>query len=128
MKKEIKYFASFLSPGLLVGKSFEREIKTNNPNEVEWPERAYAFTIEEREDVVDGTTRYKGEPKQLGPTYYHPDSRVETLEEVTHNPNQGAQLVNNMRCNGWSHIIWTRWDNWPQPYSADQIKILPKRK
>ncbi len=124
MKKVMKFFAEFLAPGSFVAENWAVEVKSTDPYSVEWPENAYAFAIYAREDVVDGDNTYKGEPQQVGPTYYHPDSKVESLEEVEVNSNATQILVENMKANGWSHIVWSRWGNWPQPFDPNKARVL----
>ena len=124
MKKVTKYFVTFFSPGAFVAETSSREIAAPQPNNIEWPKDAYSFVIDERVDVVDGRKTYKGESKQVGPMYYHPDSKVETLEEVRKNPNATPIPISNMKGNGWDEIIWSRWGNWPQPFDREKHKVL----
>ena len=126
MKKELKTYARFFAPGSFVANDWTRPVEQADPYAVKWPDDAYAFTLHEREDVVDGETRYEGKPRQIGPTYYHPDSKVETLDEVRRNPKAGTVLVSNMECNGWDRIVWSRWGNWPQPYEPDKARVLER--
>ena len=124
MQKELKRFVTFMAPGAFVGECWTQDVESADPMAVEWPDNAYAFTMHEREDVVDGETRYTGTAAQVGPMYYHPDSKVETLEEVLRNPKRGPALVSNMKCNGWDSVIWTRWGNWPQPFEGGKATVL----
>ena len=125
MHKETVRYVRFLAPGSFVANEWTRPVETIDPGAVEWPDNAYAFSLHERIDVIDGDQRFEGEAKQIGPTYYHPDSKVETIGEVERNPNAGRILVRNMRCNGWMKIVWSRWGNWPQPFDPDKHFILP---
>ncbi|MEN6549998.1 MAG: hypothetical protein ABFE07_28475 [Armatimonadia bacterium] len=128
MKKVRVSWITYLMPGLLVGENWDKDCEPGiDPEDVEWPKNAYAFRIMERTDVVHDGETYKGKAEQVGPLYYHPDSRVETLEEVRQNPRATDTLISNMRCNKWNRIIWTRWNNWPQPYEAKEIRVLPKK-
>uniref|UniRef100_A0A6M3JTV9 Uncharacterized protein n=1 Tax=viral metagenome TaxID=1070528 RepID=A0A6M3JTV9_9ZZZZ len=125
MKKETKYFVTFYSPGLFVGETWIEEVKSSDPLSIKWPDNAYAFSLYQRDDIIDDDDiRYTGKKKQLGPMYYHPNSKIETLEEVKVNPNRGRSLVSNMECNKWDRVIWTQWGTWPQPYEESEIKIL----
>lgn len=123
MTKETKYWVEFSSPGCFFFETEEKDITDPNPRKIKWPDNAFAFQIYEREDVIDGKTRYKGTPKKVGPTYYHPDSKVETLEEVKRNPKASEILISNMTHNQWDRIIWTRWGQ-AQPYDPKNTKIL----
>ena len=124
-----KWWVEFFSPGLIVAETSCRDCKVNTkPEEVKWPRSGYAFVLKEREDIVyDGKT-YEGAVKQVGPMYYHPDSTIETLEQVRSKRDSDNTLdrilLLNMESNKWDKIIWTRWGNWPQPYDSKQMKIL----
>ncbi|MFA5377510.1 MAG: hypothetical protein WC455_17295 [Dehalococcoidia bacterium] len=124
MKKQIKRFVTFWTPGIIVAESTVKEVGSLDPNLVKWPENAYAFQFSEREDVVDGEKKYRGTEKDVGPLYYHPDSRVETLAQVKKNPRATATLISNMECNGYKKIIWSRWGNWPQPFDDKKTMVL----
>lgn len=124
MRKELKRFVRYFSPGSFYANDWTENIDARAPNSVPWPENAYAFTMHEREDVIDGQKIYKGDSKQIGPMYYHPDSKIETLDEVTRNPKASDILISNMRCNKWEHVVWSRWGNWPQPFDETKAVIV----
>lgn len=124
MKKELKRFVTFLAPGSFLAENWSRDVDSLDPYAIEWPNNAYAFTLHEREDIVDGDARFTGKARQIGPTYYHPDSTIETLDEVKANPKAGAVLVSNMQINRWDRVVWSRWGNWPQPYKDGEVKVL----
>lgn len=124
MIKKTTFYVTFLSPGSFVANESTREVKSPDPRNVAWPDSAYAFTMHRREDVIDGGAVYHGKPEQIGPTYYHPASKVESIDEVRLNPNASGVLIANMENNGWTHIIWSRWGNWPQPYEAGKAEVL----
>lgn len=126
MKKETVYFVTFLRTGLMFAEDWTREVKTKYPTDVEWPDEAYCFTLHERQDVIYGDDRFKGEPKQIGPIYFHPDSKVENLEQVKARRNAGSILISNMECNHWEFVVWSRWGNWPQPFDPKTHAVLPK--
>lgn len=125
MNKQIVYWVRFYSPGSIVNNEWSIDQKNQpKPEDIEWPDNAYCFTINKRVDVIDGDKVYKGEPEQIGPIYYHPDSKVETLDEVNQNPNATDILVRNMECNDWEKIIWSRWNNWPQPFDPSKHVVM----
>ena len=117
-------FARFYAPGSFVANDWTAPVKTLDPAAVKWPENAYAFTLHERVDVIDGPETFTGKAKQVGPMYYHPDSKIETLAEVKAKRPDSRTLIANMECNGWSHIVWSRWGNWPQPFDATEACVL----
>lgn len=127
MKRERKYWCEFYTPGSFVAETWTRDLqKETRPEDIEWPKNAYAFRMYTREDVIDGEEKFTGSAQQIGPTYYHPDSVIETLKEVKRNPKATQTLVRNMQINEWSAVIWTRWGNWPQPWEPMRMRVLPK--
>lgn len=118
-------YVRFLSPGSFVANDWEAPVDSADPLAVRRPENAYAFTMHERVDVLDGSETFKGAPRQIGPTYYHPDSKIRTLAEVMAAARHDDRiLISNMRGNKWDAVIYSRWGNWPQPYEAGRTVIL----
>lgn len=128
MKKTVEFFARFWTPGLVFGEDWTQPIETDDPRAVTWPDRAYAFTLHRQEIVTDDAgARFEGTPTQVGKTYYHPDSKVLTLADVRAHPEfskPGSCLASNMECNRWSHVVLSRWGNWPQPFDSAKAEIL----
>ena len=125
MKRVTVCYARFLSPGSIVSNDWTVPMQTTDPHAVPWPENAYAFILYERVDVQDGAEMFKGEAKQIGPVYYHPDSKVLTQAEVAVKDDpRDSILLENMRRNDWPSVIYSRWGNWPQPYEAGKCKVL----
>lgn len=118
-------YVRFFSPGSFCANDWTEPVNTADPCAVVWPENAYAFTLHERVDALDGIETFKGEAKQVGPMYYHPDSKVVTEAEVAAKGDQrDSILLSNMRCNKWPSVIYSRWGNWPQPYEAGKHVVL----
>lgn len=128
MLRVVKRFVTFMCPGSFVGEQYSRDVGPDfNQFDMDWPDDAYAFTLNERVDVVDGSETFNGKSAQIGPIYYHPDSKVETLDEIRVNPKaQRGCLIENMVCNKWDLIVWSRWGNWPQPFDAEKMCVLGK--
>ena len=133
MYKKTKYWIKFYSPGTImtnpvcisVSSEWNIECAENQkPEDVKFPENAYAFTMHVKNDIVSDETTYKGDVEQIGPIYYHPDSTVETLEQVEKNQKATDILKNNMKYNDWDKIIWSRWGNWPQPFDSGKHMVL----
>jgi hypothetical protein len=125
MERVTVRYVRFLSPGSFCANEWTMPVESADPSAVVWPENAYAFTIHERVDMRDGAETFKGEAKQIGPVYYHPDSKVVTKEEIAAKGDPRDRiLLSNMQCNGWPAVIESRWGNWPQPYEADKVRIL----
>jgi hypothetical protein len=118
-------YARFLSPGSFVANDWTAPVDSADPRAVKWPDNAYAFTLHERVDVLDGPETFKGEAKQIGPVYYHPESKVLTQAEIAAKGDpRDSILLSNMRCNKWPSVIYSRWGNWPQPYEAGKCEVL----
>ena len=118
-------YVRFLSPGSFVANDRTVPVDSADPQTVKWPENAYAFTLHERVDVLDGPETFKGEAKQIGPVYYHPDSKVLTEAEVAAKGDpRDSILLSNMRCNKWPSVIYSRCGNWAQPYEAGKALVL----
>jgi hypothetical protein len=55
MKKVKKFWVEFLAPGSIVSNTWTKGLDSiPNPVDIEFPESAYAFTLNMREDIVDG--------------------------------------------------------------------------
>ena len=125
MERVTVRYVRFLSPGSFVANEWTMPVESADPSAVVWPDNAYAFTIHERVDMLDGQETFKGEAKQIGPVYYHPNSRIDTQAVVAARGDPRDRiLLENMECNGWPAVIYSRWGNWPQPYEADKTRIL----
>lgn len=125
-KRRTKHWVTFYSPGSIVSNHWDRAYdKPVVASEVEWPKEAYAFSIHRRNDIIEEGTVYRSKALQVGRTYYHPDSRIESLDDVRFLSPKNKVLINNMESNKWSHVIWSRWGNWPQPFDATKSCILP---
>jgi len=124
MKINHKYWIIFQSPGSFVANENHVDFEEKpEPKKVEWPKNAYSFRIFTRR-VVDEGEIFEGKAKQIGPLYYHPDSKIENLDQVKKNSQATHILIRNMECNEWEYIIWSRWGNWPQPFNPDTCEIL----
>ena len=121
------YTARFFRPGSFVGETWETPVDSLSPDDVEWPKEAYAFQLRKSSCVIVDGVQYKSDTTNVGPMYYHPDSKVMTLAEIEarNDPNDRI-LLSNMRMNNWPAVVLTRWGNWPQPTGND-IKILKRR-
>lgn len=126
IEKVVVRYARFLSPGVALAEYWTKPVETLDPAEVTWPDNAYAFTLHERTDMVDGEGKtYTGEPRQIGPVYYHPDSKILTEDEVSAKGDPSDSiLLWNMHINKWPCVIYTRWGNWPQPYDPNETRLL----
>lgn len=126
MHKITNRFARFYAPGTFFAEEWNKPAETLDPEAVDFPDNAFAFTLHERIDIVDGDATYEGKTTQVGLRYYHADSKVETLDEVRRNPKATQILISNMECNRWDRVVWTRWGNWPQPFDPAKDCVLPR--
>jgi hypothetical protein len=124
MDKTTTFYATFYAPGSFCANTWDVPLTSSDPRAIDWPERAYAFQIFERTDAHDGPEVFRGEPKAVGPLYYHHDSRIETLAELRENPRATPTLIGNCEWNKWDQVIWTRWGNWPQAFDPKHTAIL----
>jgi len=105
------------------------EIKFNNLedfNPDNWPDGSYAYEIYKQDKIKElstGEVFLHDRDKFDGKIHYHPDSKIETLDQVRNNPKASEILARNMECNGWESIIWTRYCNWPQPFYKEKICV-----
>lgn len=125
MEKKMVYWLKFYSPNVFVADTENVEVdELPAPENVAFPDDAYCFEMYKREDVIDGKSVYMGKAEQVGFTYYHPNSKVETLEQVKRNPKATNILITNMQVNEWNKIVWTRWGNFPQPFDGRTMRVL----
>lgn len=126
MKKVTKYWVQFWTTGAMFGEQWTVDLeKKTNPEDIEFPKNAYAFSLHKRTDLIDSKKTYNGKSEQIGKLYYHPDSKVTDINETKNHPNSSATLISNMRGNNWNKVVWTRWGNWPQPFDGRKVTILP---
>lgn len=127
MRTSTEFIAVYFYAGKICANTSETVF--NSLEEVtlaDWPNRAYAYKLYQQDIVTDTETgkRYSGDRAEVdGKLHYHPDSKVETLEQVRNNPNATETLIRNMECNGWDSIVWTRYGNWPQPFDKETMCI-----
>jgi hypothetical protein len=127
MNKITKYYVTFYMPGIICAEYWDKDIDSPDPNMVEWPKNAYAFNLYEQENIIDDNGKvFEGESKKLGPMYYHPDSKIETLSQLKKSHPNDKILINNVESNGYKNVIWTRWNNWPQMFNDKEYEILIK--
>jgi len=125
MKKVKEYWIVFYSPGTIVANTWSKDIeKPVKPENVEWPDNAYAFELCERENIIENDETYKGKVIK-SKMYYHPNSKLSTLKEIkATNDRRDATLIRNMENNNWNRVIFTRWGNWPQPYKPEEMEVI----
>lgn len=127
MRTSTEFIAVYFYAGTICADTSETVF--NSLEEVtlaDWPNRAYAYKLYQQDIVTDtGTGKvYRCDRTEVdGKLHYHPDSKVETLEQVRNNPNATETLIRNMECNGWDSIVWTRYGNWPQPFDKETMCI-----
>lgn len=126
MKKNTIYWLCWLSPGSFTANVYIQIVdRLPQAEDFQWPDNAYAVQAYQRTDLVDDAgIEYYGKEEAVGPLWYHPDSQIHSLVEVEARDNPADEiLIANMRGNDWTHMIYTRWNNWPQPYKQETIRI-----
>jgi hypothetical protein len=120
----------FLSPGSFVANERDVDVEaTFDPatSRVDWPQSAYAFDVFEQQSVVVGGKEFKSAAVRVGKQYWHHDSRIYAVEDLEAMKAASPILLSNCRCNGWKHVIFSRFGNWPQPYESKDIELLTER-
>lgn len=128
-QRSTRHFIRFFSPGMIVANTKMVRVDGGRPDPetVEFPDGAYAFEIVEQDVVTDGDDEFLGASKSIGPVYYHPDSKIETLDEVRQNHPDETILISNMETNGYDRIVFSRDGHWAQFFDPDKAAILPAR-
>lgn len=127
MKKVLKKWIKFYRPGTLFSEDWNVEVDEHPALEdIEWPESAYLARMCQREDVVEGDTEFKGKLEYVGKSIFHPNSQVMAFEDVKNDSRATDILVSNMKCNKWSHVVWSRWGNCPQPFDPEKDVVAPQ--
>jgi hypothetical protein len=126
MKKITKKWIKFWRTGIMFAEDWNVDCdEFPHPKDIDWPERAYVASFHKREDIIDDDgIEYQGKAEKVGLNYYHPDSKIEILEEVKKNPNATKTLIDNMKFNKWDAIVWTRWGNFPQPFDPNKDTVI----
>ena len=118
------YIVRYYDNGRILADSEVEEVGSPDPRKVVWG-NCYAFYIYQQDCIVDEHgVEFKGQPKNSSKLYYHPDSYIESLEQVKLNPMATRILISNMSSNNWQQIIWNRYGRWPQPYDPLKSEIL----
>jgi hypothetical protein len=106
MQKVTKRYLRFYYPGLIFSDSSDVEVEYDFPQTAVWPKNAFAYRRVTRSDIIECSETFRGK-EETGPLVYHPDSKLESLEQVRLNPKATECLISNMEVNGWNKIVWT---------------------
>jgi len=88
----------------------ELQSKNRLLRDMKWPQSTFAFQIYKQTSFSCKIRVYTGNPVKVGPLYYHPDSRIETLEEFKKNPKADSFLISRMEENKCKMVVWTRFN------------------
>jgi len=127
MRTSTEFIAVYFYAGTICANTSETVF--NSLEEVtlaDWPNGAYAYKLYQQDSVMDAGKgkAYRGDRTEVdGKVHYHPDSKVETIEQVRNNPKASEILISNIERNGWDSIVWTRYGNWPQPFDKETMCI-----
>ena len=119
----VKHYVEFVVPGSFFNDYITRPIKERDPNLVVMPKEAVAYRFFDRtEKKVDGE-KLHGKRKNYSPfTYYGTEY---TLEEITSKFPYLANLIINLKSNGYTRAVKTTNGNW-QPLSKNDL-VLPNQ-
>lgn len=127
MRTSTEFIVVYFYAGTICANTSEKLFNSREEiTSAEWPNGVYAYKLYQQDIVQDTDTGklYRGDRTEVdGKIHYHPDSKVETLEQVRSNPKATEILISNMECNGWDSIVWTRYGNWPQPVDDETMRI-----
>ena len=126
MEKVTKMYITFYFPGIVVSETSSSEIGHRQIDRITLPEKAYAFQLWDREDVIDGDKTYYGEASNMSPKYY-PGGQLLTADDVRNLPDFTEQshgtLVANMRINEYERVIRSCRGNF-QPHEEGKTEVL----
>jgi len=108
---------------IVAGLFYESDVKrvdSNDPNQVEFPNRAFAFRFCSRTEVESDGEMLTGDWEREDVRYYMKGSKVFTLEEVKAGVLEGDNrvLISNMEGNGWDKVVQTPFGN-VQPFEEN---------
>lgn len=113
-------------PGFFVPEQFSRVVDMRDPRQAakSAPQNAYAFTfhaIVEATVLVEGQeTTVRSKPINVSGRYFIDGERL-NVHQVARLPGDYEVLLDNMRGNGWAHVVRCRTGNF-QPFNdGDQI-------
>ena len=124
MKTTTRHFVTFFYAGRVVADSQTEEIRHADPSAVVVPARSYAFRLHDiREITDDDGVVLRSDLLNRSKTFW-PGGVLKTLDEVRRE--QGSRiLVENMECNGWPSVVFSRFGSWPQPFDPATAEIIP---
>jgi hypothetical protein len=103
----------------------EVSIESPDPLNLPWEQDTVCICIYVYKEIeIDGEVFFSAEPKQLGPSYYHPDSKLLSHEDARKSVDR-ATLLWNIEVNGWSHVIESP-NGFVSPYIAGKTVILQR--
>jgi hypothetical protein len=123
-----KYLVRYYAPGTFTGESWDQEVEQPDPRRIDWPEKAYAFRFYQQRYVeLDGEV-LTGEKEPVdSTTYYHPECQVIDIEGALNHPLGTKILVENMKTNGYSHLICRKGQRWLHVFNPETGVILKQK-
>ena len=113
-------------PGFFVSEQFSRVVDIRDPRRAaeSAPQNAYTFTFH---DIVEATVLVEGQettvrskPINVSGRYFIDGERL-NIHQVGMLPGDHRVLLDNMRGNGWTHVVRCRTGNYQPFEDGDQI-------
>lgn len=103
----LKHYVEFIYPGIVTSESNNKEVTNRNPGEITILKGSFGFRFADREEVelTDGEI-LKGKLKNKSGWYYQ--GKKMSLENVKREMPNKEILIDNMKYNGFKHIVWTK--------------------
>lgn len=98
-----RYYAEFQYPGTFLSESSTRAV--DDPQSIEWPERAYSCRTFARTVMVIDGEELRGKARDYSPTTYR--GEVFDLERVKREHPDKRILIQNMQGNGYDRVVRT---------------------
>jgi hypothetical protein len=118
----LKHYVEFIYPGIMLSESKNKEIVNRNPKEISIPEGSFGFRFTDREEVelADGEI-LTGKLKNNSGWYYQ--GKKMSLEDVKREMPNEEILIDNMKCNGFKYIVWTKFGQAIPLYENDTVLL-----
>ncbi|MCL2354831.1 MAG: hypothetical protein FWC68_02955 [Oscillospiraceae bacterium] len=115
-----RHYVEYFYPGIFLSESSVEEVSHRDFDRIVMPERAFAFSFFDREEVEQDGETLVGKPKNISPKCY--EGKVYTLDEVKKAFPEAETLIFNMEANGWERVVKTIRGNWQPLEEGDCVR------
>ena len=116
----LKHFVEFWYPGMIFSDSSSREIESRDIESIEVPDNAYAFSLFDKEMIVQAGETLWGEPKNKSTTYYCGGVR-KNYQTICKEMGSDSICARNMLCNDTDFVVETRFKQYMSLKTDDVI-------